>query len=193
MEKPRASQRSNFRKIASFLRVIELCIVLVVICRLLTQVPFTVKNSVEYFRGLKVLLVSPVFVFVLGNVIVITLFSRSGKFSAQDSGMKIDCFYKECVENSRRSQFQEVDAQQRIEIYRRVQSEKFCHKNDVKLGHVLHRSKTGKPSNGFGSGEKSDKASSAEDAMSNEEFHRMINDFIARQHKFRMEEEHNAT
>ncbi|KAK4741121.1 hypothetical protein SAY87_024709 [Trapa incisa] len=194
LEKAHTSQRSNIRKIASFLRAVELCIVLVVICRLSTQVPSTVKNSREYFRGLRVLLVSPVFVFVICNVLVVTLFSKSGKLSAQDPALNIDCFYHKCLEESRRSRHLGVkDAQQRIQTYRRVHSEKSIHQNEVNLSCVLYGSKTGEHLNGVCSGEKPEKGSSAEDAISNEEFRKIVEDFIARQKKFRMEEEHNAT
>ncbi|PKI69229.1 hypothetical protein CRG98_010366 [Punica granatum] len=192
VEKARAFQRSNISKIASFFRVIELCIVLALILRLSTQVTATVKNSGEYFRGLKVVLVSPIFVFVLGNMIVVILLAKPRKLLAHDSAMKMDRFYEECAEKSRIGQNQEADAHRRNETYRKIRSEKFSQKKDQKLTRALHQSKSEKCMKSFDPGEKSERAAFCEDAMSNEEFRRTIEEFIARQQKFRMEEEHIA-
>ena len=73
----------HLRKIAKLLRYIEFCVVLVLISRLSIQLPLAVKNSSEYFRGFSGFMVSPRFVFLIGNVIIITLFAQSGQFSAQ--------------------------------------------------------------------------------------------------------------
>lgn len=76
----------KLRKIASLLRVVEVCFVLVLISRLPLHLPVAaVKNSSEYFKDLSVFVNSPRFVFLIGNAIIITLVAQSGQFSTQGS------------------------------------------------------------------------------------------------------------
>ncbi|KAE8716884.1 hypothetical protein F3Y22_tig00110108pilonHSYRG00088 [Hibiscus syriacus] len=72
------SKQHQLCKVANLLRFVEVCILLVLISRFTTHLPVAFG---EYFRGLSVLLVSPRFVFVVGNAIVITLFAKAGQFS----------------------------------------------------------------------------------------------------------------
>ncbi|KAK4772668.1 hypothetical protein SAY86_014443 [Trapa natans] len=90
-------------KFLNFFRVMELLVVLMLIFRLSFNLPEAVKNSSEYFRSLKITVLSPRFVFVLGNLIVITLFAKSRQFSGKDSDSqpKTD-FYSEFIEKSQR-------------------------------------------------------------------------------------------
>lgn len=84
------------------LRFVEVCVVLVLVSRLSLHLPVAVKNSSEYFRDLTVFINSPRFVFLIGNVIIITLFAQSGQFSAQGSrrnGSEHD-LYQEFLQNS---------------------------------------------------------------------------------------------
>lgn len=67
------------------LRVVEVCVVLVLISRLSLKLPVAVKNSSEYLREFSLAMNSPRFVFLIGNVIIITLFAQSGQFSTQGS------------------------------------------------------------------------------------------------------------
>lgn len=76
--KPRKHHR-QLRKIASLLRYAEVCVVLVLVSRLSINLPSTLKNTTECFRNF---MGSPRFVFLLGNVIIITLFAQSGHFSS---------------------------------------------------------------------------------------------------------------
>ncbi|XP_030522919.1 uncharacterized protein LOC115735680 isoform X2 [Rhodamnia argentea] len=190
----------------------EICVLLVLLSRFSTQLPMAVKNSGEYFRGLKVVLVSPRFVFILGNVIIVTLFVKSGQFSARDSAIKND-LYDEFLEKSEKSrnshqtetQFQDkqiiceetsddnkhvVHGDGAVKTYRRSQSENLHHVNRVKLQRVLRRSATEKcresalcADNG-----KLEKSSFPEDSLSNEEFRRTVEAFIARQQRSLREE-----
>ncbi|KAF8013536.1 hypothetical protein BT93_I1394 [Corymbia citriodora subsp. variegata] len=204
----------QLRKIASMFRIVEICVLLVLLSRFSTQLPTAVKNSGEYFRDLKVVLVSPRFVFILGNVIIITLFAKSRQSSAQDSTMKND-LYDEFLEKSEKSrnnrqtepQFQDkpitseetsddkhvVHRDEVVKTYKRSQSENLHHENRVKL-RVLRRSATEKCREDALCTEtgKSEKNSSPQDALSNEEFRRTVEAFIARQQRSLREEKESV-
>ncbi|TQD88049.1 hypothetical protein C1H46_026412 [Malus baccata] len=75
----------QLRKIAKLLRLIEVLAVLLLLSRFSVQLPQAVKNSASYFKNISGFMVSPRFVFVIGNVIVIILYAKSGRFSAKDS------------------------------------------------------------------------------------------------------------
>ncbi|OIT01519.1 PREDICTED: uncharacterized protein LOC109226444 [Nicotiana attenuata] len=96
LEKANAILRYKKRqRMTTLFRFIEFCIFLVIISRFSTQLPLTFKFLTEYFKGLGVTLISPRFVFVLGNVIVIILFLKSGQSSAKDgstNNVKIDLY-----------------------------------------------------------------------------------------------------
>ncbi|KAM6554860.1 hypothetical protein CsatB_015622 [Cannabis sativa] len=89
-EKANAILRYNqLKKLANLFRLVEIVVVLVLISRIwFHHVPVAVKNSGGYLREFSGILSSPRFVFVVGNVIVITLFVKSGKYSGEDSGRK---------------------------------------------------------------------------------------------------------
>ncbi|XP_059310811.1 uncharacterized protein LOC132062212 [Lycium ferocissimum] len=86
LEKANAMLRYKKRqRVTTLFRYIEFCISFVVISRF----------STEYFRGLSVTLISPRFVFVLVNAIVIILFFKSGQSSTKDgstNNSKIDMY-----------------------------------------------------------------------------------------------------
>ncbi|KAK8568091.1 hypothetical protein V6N13_106030 [Hibiscus sabdariffa] len=63
----------------SLLRFDELCVVLILISRFIAHLPVTVKSYGKYFRGLQVGLVSPHFVFNVGNIVVINHSGRKGR------------------------------------------------------------------------------------------------------------------
>ncbi|KAF8013535.1 hypothetical protein BT93_I1393 [Corymbia citriodora subsp. variegata] len=202
----------QLRKIASLFRIVEICVLLVLLSRFSTLLPIAVKSSGEYFRDLKVVLVSPRFVFILGNVIIITLFAKSGQFSTRDSTIKND-LYDEFLEKSEKSrnnrqtepQFQDkqiiskeisddkhvVHRDEVVKTYKRSQSENLHHESRVKLHRVLRRSMTEKCRDNALCSEmgKSEKNSFPEDDLSNEEFRRTVEAFIARQQRFLREEE----
>ncbi|XP_059658448.1 uncharacterized protein LOC132304741 [Cornus florida] len=73
----------RLQKVAKLFRLLELCLVLVLISWTSTRLPFAVKISGEYFRKLLAIIVSPIFIFVLSNGIVVTLFAKSGQLSGQ--------------------------------------------------------------------------------------------------------------
>ncbi|CAI8583553.1 unnamed protein product [Vicia faba] len=96
----KVQKHSQLRKITDLLRYVEMCVVLVLISRLsFQQLPLALKNSTEYFRGFEI---SPGFVFLIGNVIIITLFAQSGHFSNDSSKRKSSehDLYLEFLQNS---------------------------------------------------------------------------------------------
>ena len=202
----------RIRKMASLFRIVEICVILILVSRFTLQLPFAVKISAEYFKDFALFLVSPRFVFILGNVIVAILFGKSGQFSLQDSAKKdpANDFYREFVQKSEKTQNihrYEVENREKKSIctekllcdeaytslqtkgYRRSQSENFKRVNCEKSCRELRRGGTEKFKKSTNPGERLVKSSFPEDKMSNEEFRRTIEAFIARQQKFRMEEE----
>ncbi|KAK4340353.1 hypothetical protein RND71_041815 [Anisodus tanguticus] len=96
LEKANAILRYKKHQRATMLfRFIEFCIFFVIISRFSTQLPLNFKLSTDYFKGLGVTLITPRFVFVLGNAIVIILYLISGQSSTKDSStnnVKIDLY-----------------------------------------------------------------------------------------------------
>ncbi|KAF2301868.1 hypothetical protein GH714_030042 [Hevea brasiliensis] len=178
------------------------------------RLPVAVKNSSEYFKDITVILVSPRFVFILGNAIVITLFAKSGQFSGQDrtgKNSKTD-IYEEFVEKSERihgmhryeSGYKEKQSSSVEYIvteatctsvesknYQRSQSEKLDRATHNKSCRELRRSATEKCTKSIDSGEGWVKISYPEDSMSSEEFRCKVEAFIARQKRFRKDEENS--
>ncbi|KAK7310625.1 hypothetical protein RJT34_08237 [Clitoria ternatea] len=196
--------RRHLRNIANVLRYVEACVVLVLISRLSIQLPMAVKNTSEYFRNF---MGSPRLVFLVGNVIIITLFAQSGHFSSNHASTKTapePDLYHEFLHNSvitRRLQNDENNRREKLSVrtenkrignkglevtmkvenkgYRRCQSEIVTRVQSEKGRRVLDRCGT----------ERVGRTSYPEDGMSNDEFRRKIEAFIARQQKLRTEEE----
>lgn len=206
VEKANAMQKHRqLHKIANLFRVIEVCVVLVLISRLSMQLPVAVKNSSGYFRDLTVVLVNPRFVFVVGNAIVITLFVKSGQFSARDSTGKKSEFdlCEEFLKNSQKNQkanpyknwsYDKPSTydESKPKDYRRTKS----YTKDTPSGlceksrRVLRRAETQKSRNMAHPCETLGGSSYPEDEMDDEEFQNKVEAFIARQQRLRMEEEH---
>ncbi|KAJ4716547.1 tRNA-methyltransferase non-catalytic subunit trm6MTase subunit [Melia azedarach] len=203
----------QYQKMAKLFRIIEISVILVLLSRFSSQLPLAVKNSGEYFKELMIFLVSPRFVFILGNAIVGILFAKSGQFSTQDSAGKDSCndLYKEFIDKSTKTQnihrYEVGDTEKQslctekvvsdlahtsceIKSYRRSQSENLKRVSFDKSCRELRRSGTEMYSKNTNSGGKLVNNSYPEDEMSNEEFRNKIEAFIARQQKFRMEEEY---
>ncbi|KAJ9128790.1 hypothetical protein P3X46_034472 [Hevea brasiliensis] len=216
LEKANAIKKHRpLQKIANLFRFLEICVVLALISKFSIQLPVAVKNSSEYFKDLTVVLGSPRFVFILGNAIVITLFAKSGQFSGHDStGKKSGTdLYEEFVEKSESSQglhqyeaghtekqsssvectvAEETCATVEIKNYRRSQSEKLDRGTCNKSCRELRRSVTEKCRESIESVEGWMKISYPEDSMSNEEFRSTVEAFIARQKRFRRDEENSV-
>ncbi|GMI83591.1 hypothetical protein HRI_002028400 [Hibiscus trionum] len=215
LEKRNATlKHRQLRKVASLLRFLEFCVVLILISRFTFHLPVAFKSSGEYFRGLSLFLVSPRFVFIVGNVIVITLFVKAGQFSPQDRTSGTD-LYDEFVEKSKKNQMiyrygieyrekqskKSVDEERKLSLhvhttskgtiksYRRTQSENLNRKNCNKACKQLKKSRSEKYIKHSDSNEKTVKSSYPEDGLSSEQFRNTVEAFIARQKKLLREEE----
>lgn len=97
----KVQKHRHLRKIANLFRYVEMCVVLILISRLsFQQLPLALKNSGQYFRGFAI---SPGFVFLVGNIIIITLIAQSGHFSQHDSTKRRNSehdLYLEFLKNS---------------------------------------------------------------------------------------------
>ncbi|XP_061372700.1 uncharacterized protein LOC133315145 [Gastrolobium bilobum] len=218
----RTVKHRQLRKIANLLRYVEVCVVLVLISRLSIQLPVAVKNSSEYFRGF---MISPRFVFLVGNIIIITLFAQSGQFSAHASSTtapELDILHEflhsstinhkiqankprekpsmkgQRIDNGGLIKYQEKENNSlEVKDYRRCQSEINIRRvQSEKPRRVLQRCETDNSRRNieFGGVPESESESEKvalsttsypEDGMSNDEFRRTVEAFIARQVRLR--------
>ncbi|KAL3527132.1 hypothetical protein ACH5RR_011788 [Cinchona calisaya] len=70
---------THFKSIAKLFRIVELCLGLVFLSWTYTRLPFAVKISGEYLRHLVTVILSPLFIFLLCNFLVLTLLFKSGR------------------------------------------------------------------------------------------------------------------
>lgn len=233
-EKASAMQRYNhLRSLTKLFRLAEVCVALLFLSWTFTRLPFAVKISGEYFRKLFSIIVSPLFVFMLCNAIIVSLIAKSGRFSGQNRSTADNVeteLYEEIIKNSSErarseseSDIQSTAIEEEIvyddkqiisevsstatvdevdtddtdsdpdsnhpKVYRRTQSEKFKRECSEKPHGELRRAETEKFRSTWKSGEECPpKKLYAEDKLSDEEFNRTVEDFIAKQWRFRREE-----
>ncbi|KAK8674078.1 hypothetical protein V6N13_112376 [Hibiscus sabdariffa] len=219
-EKARAMRRFNrLRSLANAFRFLELLLALLFLAWTFERVPFLVKISGEFILKLGGVVASPLFVFLVSNVIIVTLIAKSGIFSSVGSAdSKIYEEITKIAENRSRSESQEEIVYQDKEIisepntntlkceemepecesesdsdaemdnprvYRRSKSEKLpMRKTEEQVTKELRRSETEK----HRKIENINEELFPEDELSNEEFQRTIEDFIAKELRFRREE-----
>ncbi|XP_068643581.1 uncharacterized protein [Aristolochia californica] len=76
----------RIQKLASIFRCVEVFVGLVFLAWISFRLPIAIEISGALFRQLLNLVVSPRFVFLVGNAIIITLVAKSGQFSVKNSG-----------------------------------------------------------------------------------------------------------
>ncbi|KAL6011377.1 hypothetical protein ACLOJK_001823 [Asimina triloba] len=209
-EKSNAMQRfRHVRKLAVLFRFLEACFALCLLSWLSARLPFAVRFSGDCFRHASVVLVSPLFVFLLGNVIVLTLLAKSGSFSGrtpaagESPGVDLyDEFLKSSSENRQRIGTESPPPLQRgpttdevmfedkavcvVHTYtdgrrsERSLSERFPR---AEKAAQMRRCETEVEKKGGECG-----GGMSELEMSSEEFRRKIEAFIAKQQRFRREE-----
>ncbi|KAI3448022.1 hypothetical protein Pfo_004687 [Paulownia fortunei] len=205
VEKANAISRyRRIQRVTSLFRFVELFVLLIVVSRFSTQFALSLKLSGEYFRGISVTLISPRFVFLLGNAIVIVLFLKSGGFSGKN-GEKVADFYDEYVEKCRKNYQQACSKEEKkaSDAYRVgvcYEERKIYRIHSENLERGIHgderrrepkRSMTQIHRKSPDCGRKlaaAESSSYAEDEMSSEEFRRTVEAFIARQQRFLREE-----
>ncbi|CAL1383603.1 unnamed protein product [Linum trigynum] len=117
----------KIEKITNMFRLLEILVVLTVVSSFSVHLPIAAKISSEYFKDAALALASPRFVFVVGNLIVIVLFAKSGQLPGQDGKekrSKKSDIYEEFVEMSGKIPPQQPSSvEQRAETeHRRKQS-----------------------------------------------------------------------
>ncbi|KAK8653815.1 hypothetical protein V6N13_127798 [Hibiscus sabdariffa] len=214
-EKSKAMRRYNrLRSLAEAFRFFEFLLALLFLAWTFERVPFVVKISGEFILKLGGVVASPIFVFLVCNVIIVTLIAKSGIFTAvSNTDSKIYEEITKVAENRSKSESQEEIVYQDKEIisepntttltcekmdpesdsdpemynprvYTKSKSEKLPIIKTEEVTKELRRSET----------EKSRRIENInnelfpEDKLSNEEFQRTIEDFIAKQLRFRREE-----
>lgn len=97
-EKAKALRRyHSFQSIGFLFRMAEICVALLFACWIFTCLPFAVRISGEFLRRLACVVSTPLFMFVLGNSIVVALLTtKSTVFSAGrtigDGGAEADIY-----------------------------------------------------------------------------------------------------
>ncbi|KAK7404422.1 hypothetical protein VNO78_05310 [Psophocarpus tetragonolobus] len=187
-EKAKAIMKSRkVQRVASLLRMVQVCSVFVLISRLWMLLAVEVRNWSEYLRDLSLLMKNPGFVFVIGNVIIMALLAQ---FSAQSNVAESDV-YEDLVGNSPKVHIRDKESYSKKEqrgegkankgiscCYRRCDREILREKRR----RVLRRCETVPV-------EQVSRISCPEDGLSNEEFRLTVEAFIARQQRLRREEE----
>ncbi|CAE6159572.1 unnamed protein product [Arabidopsis arenosa] len=200
----------NFQAIRSFtslFRLIELLFLLILISKL--SFP-SVRLSGDIFREAAVFLVSPRFVFFVGNAIVITLFAKSGRYSSSQEPLKTteaaasNDLYQEFLHKSekKKSIVYETKTEQ-LKKQSGVKRVSFGRSQSQKAFEAVQplESSNGEKTMKRYVSEKhmrvcdSDKkvvvrVKKPEDGMSNEQFRTKIEAFIARQKRIQKDEEH---
>ncbi|KAG4121170.1 hypothetical protein ERO13_D11G189200v2 [Gossypium hirsutum] len=216
-EKVKAMRKYNrLRSIAKVFRIFEVLSALLFLAWTAERVPFAVKISGKFVLKLGGIIASPFFVFLICNVIIITLIAKSGIFSVvRNADSKVceeiiktaDTYSKsvsqeeivyqdkeiisEVNTSTRKCEDMEPEPEPESDsdfeadnprVYRRSKSEKL---EREKVKKELRRSESEKKCRKI---ENMDEKLFPEDDLSNEEFQRAIEDFIAKQLRFRREE-----
>ncbi|XP_020522905.1 uncharacterized protein LOC18422600 [Amborella trichopoda] len=97
----------RIQKIGTFFRFLEVFVVLALFSWFSSSLPIAARIAVSYFRYLCLVAVSPTFVFILGNAIVITLVAKSGHFGPRASSNSCPDIYDEFVTRSESRRFRD--------------------------------------------------------------------------------------
>ncbi|MCD9646339.1 hypothetical protein HAX54_036105 [Datura stramonium] len=225
----------SLKCVAKVFRFVEFCFVLLLLLWISTHLPFAVRISGEYFRQIVGVILSHVFIFILCNFIILTLFFKSGHHSGDSSTFRNVAgaeLYDSFLENAEfstdfssgnSSLVPESEAQETVyedkqmifeesteinqeqcgsgkpetvtnkalmkpKVPRRTQSEKLDKENVEVISVKLRRSETEKCRKVTNSGDVSPETAHEVDELSNEEFQKAIENFIAKQTKFHQQE-----
>ncbi|XP_058775716.1 uncharacterized protein LOC131649990 [Vicia villosa] len=185
-EKRTMSTYNIFTGITKTLRLLELCLVLLFLFWILNRLPFALRISADFLR-------SPLFIFALSNAIIVALLAQSDLRSADSASPveeRLECQDKQiretCTEDVDSCAVTVTDSGNLREIvYCRSQSLPEItngegeNENDTST-RKLQRSETEMKVRGI---------LYPQDKLSNEEFQRTIEAFIAKQMRFLREEE----
>ncbi|PWA75840.1 hypothetical protein CTI12_AA239300 [Artemisia annua] len=205
VEKANAMLRyRRFRKIANLFRLIEVFLAVILSAWVSTRLPSVIGMMSIYLRHALTIVVSPLFIFLISNAIVITLVVISGQLNGNGNGSAgsnaVTDLYDEIVNDDviddvvnvpviqpeEKIVYQDKQIVSELKVYKRSQSENMK-KNEGCLDEVkakLKRSETEL-------GRRKSEAPATEnvvDELSDKEFQKRIEGFIAKQVKFHQEE-----
>ncbi|KAG6577225.1 hypothetical protein SDJN03_24799, partial [Cucurbita argyrosperma subsp. sororia] len=193
---------------AKFFRFIEFCFLLVFISWTLSRLPIAVRISSEYFGKLLGFIASPLFGFLLCNAIIVALVAKPSQFSGHSA--ETERIYENLIEKSGSRDLPDSLAERDSSIAEEVEivyqdkqiivesesvvdhpkvilrslSEKLTRECVTTQSEKLRRSETEKCRNL----EHSHDILFFQEDLSNEEFQKKIEAFIAKEKKFRREE-----
>ncbi|XP_045817421.1 uncharacterized protein LOC123910367 [Trifolium pratense] len=168
-----------FTSIAKTLRLLELCLVLLFLLWTLTHLPFFLRISFDFLQ-------SPIFIFALSNAIIAALFAQSDlRFSSSASD------FASIVEERLECQIKQINDKCMVDV-------NSC-SAVTDSGNLQVCSPLPETMNGEGENEKLRRSETSEtekvreilypqDKLSNEEFQRTIEAFIAKQMRFLRED-----
>ncbi|KAK9757664.1 hypothetical protein RND81_01G178000 [Saponaria officinalis] len=186
IEKQKAMRRyRTFRKIPNIVRILEIFVAILFVSISFSwtswYIPAMLNYSAVFLRRLSSVLFSPHFVFVIGNVIIITLFVNSGDHSPEN----VDVSFGEIVVTPSTELVvveKEEEEEEVVEkVYRRSKSTSMV-KAEVVERRELRRSST------VPRRRVEERRRCEEDELSNEEFNRKVEEFIEKQRRFLSEE-----
>lgn len=79
----------RLQNVAKLIRLLELCAALIFLSWTSSRLPFLLTISGDYLQLLKLIILNPLFIFLLGNVIVLTLLANSGQLITGQSSAVI--------------------------------------------------------------------------------------------------------
>jgi len=170
----KVGKRSIVNSITKTLRIIELCVALFFLTWFLTRLPLALRLSADCLR-------SPLFVFAVFNAIIAALLAQSRRFTQSHSDETVVAEAKHrqigdtCTDSHSGAATDHLD---RRKVYFRSLSEGEGEDGNKTGGRELRRSET----------EKAREKSYPQDKLSNEEFRRTIEAFIAKQMRLLREE-----
>lgn len=205
--------------IGKLFRLVEFFLALIFFTWVISHLPFALKTSYYYFQQIAAILVSPLFIFLLTNAIVIVVFTKSGQSSSTHK--EENYLYPEFIQNGEThfsfslnippppeeivyhdkqmisqvtttttiTTITNTPTEDTIEMvvsdpksYRRSKSDKFSRECSEKPSGKLRRSVTQKCP------KPEETPADVVDKLSNEDFQRTIEAFIAKQVKFHKQE-----
>ena len=230
-EKAKALRRYNsFHRVGRFFRAAEVCVAILFLFWTFSRLPFAVQISREFLRRIAGVVSTPLFVFLLGNCIVVLLLTKSSQEDNDrgSSALNADTDIYEALVRSVENQYKEADELEEKIVYDdkevividlmssdipREENNKLKvygrSKSDIKQtsadddDHMvvipkpssLQRSETEKcirtddiNNNNNNNDDDDNMNNYAEDNLSNEEFQKTIEAFIAKQLMFRRQE-----
>ncbi|KAI0492895.1 hypothetical protein KFK09_027171 [Dendrobium nobile] len=191
-EKQTAARRFHLQQFRRLFSYIGATVALLLFSYSSFYIPIPPSNPGDLFRRASAILVSPSFVFLVGNTIILLLFAKSGQLSSSSEFISSEFNSSEVpypsppnLEPIEEDEFEEKKVCVEISSFRRSQSEKL---ERVREEPELRRSGTAVISRGR-KGEVAHDGEDSEGEEDAEHFRRTIEEFIAKhQRRFRREE-----